>query len=93
MKREDAIKYILLEKKGKLDDLLNNLTKEQVDGLLLTGLIKRGEEHDKTKSWAVTKKASDLYEEKLEKESFMQKIHNFINFRIMKETSTLNIIQ
>lgn len=92
MKREEAIKYILSEKKGKLDDLLNNLTTEQIDGLLLTGLLRRGEECDKTKSWAVTKKAFDLYEEKSEKESFMQKIHNFINFKIMKETSTLNII-
>lgn len=86
--RKEAISYICQNKKGTIKDLTKNIGAKNVKALELTGFIQRGQEKlSKDDSWAITSVARNVIHESNKSQTFMDKIHDFINYSLMRNTT------
>ena len=91
--RKDAINYISKNEHGTMKELKENIGPQNIKSLELTGFIKRGQEKkSKEDTWAVTTNSNYIKNNKNNKITLMDKVHNFINYSLMKNTSKPDFI-
>ena len=89
--RKDAINYIYKNKNGTMKKLKENIGYRNIKSLELMGFIKRGQEKvSKENIWTITKNIKYIKNNKNNKILLMDKVHNFINYTLMKDTSKNN---
>lgn len=93
MKRKQTLKYLREHKCGSIKSLIDVSDEKIVKGFELTGVIKRGQEPDRSSSYEFTNEGlridkyanlDDYY-----KPSFLDKIQNFINQKTITKNSSL----
>lgn len=91
MKRKETLKYLRTHKCGSLKDLIDISDKEIVKGFELTGIIKRGQEPDRSSSYEFTDEGLriDKYAnlDNYYKPTILDKIQNFINKKTIIKNS------
>lgn len=86
--KKEAITYICQEKNGTMKDLIKNLGSTNVKALEVTGFIKRGQEKkSKEDTWATTSISRQIFYKEESKKTFMDKVHNYINYSLMRNTT------
>lgn len=89
MTHNETTKLILNQKNGTIKELTDTIGEEEVNSLILTGKIQLFENINKVQTWRVSVKFFNYSQEENFKENLMQKIHNFINFRLFKKITTI----
>jgi hypothetical protein len=82
MTRKEAIEYLIKQKKGYINDIINVIGKENFNALSLLGFIKRGKEVNNKDSWQITKSAEEFLKPYNKKISFFDKIRYYLNSKL-----------